>query len=683
MTKILRYCVLILPILFLWVGLNFNRAKYANDPDYIYLINALAICNGKSVGHIDNPGTTVMQIGAVTIAITHLLSGTRDESLVTHVLKNPDKFIEAIQTVFLILNTIVLLLLGWVGLKKTHSIWVALLLQSSTFITTNTLDHIWTKVSPEPVLFFITCIFVIAILWFYADNKKESWKYVVIFALISGAGLGTKATYLPLVIFPLVVLPSLKKKIVFIGGIILSFILFTIPAIPEYKRMYFWFQKLISHSGKYGHGKKEFVNIKTYFPNVLRIAENNPIFAVAIGISIVIIIGSTLSSFRKRKEKNWDIKILTGLVASSVFGILLVAKQFNANHYLIPVLLLTGILLFFILIILQKSKFFSIIKGSMLPVIVLSLIIFISWKQPAKIKNTNYKYLISNEEIDSVNTILEQKYPKYTHINYYSYSLNKFTALKFGDVYTKNKMLTSLKKVYPNTYFYDFPRKQILNWDTEISLEEVIDLNGKKILMINGPNNEETAEEIGKRGFPLKKIYKGRVQVIYELDTTKYQPKTKNNIKLFENRINCNSETLTPDKQYYLGSNEEIFGKANTRSNKEAHSGKHSIELDKKTEFALEYNLDKLNAGDIYEIEIWRKPNNKSGHLVVAAKEAKTFYISQNNIVETTSDGWGLIQITFTITPELENETLKIYLWNSKKQQIFFDDLLTDVSHVY
>ncbi|MCA1759697.1 MAG: hypothetical protein LC658_07990, partial [Bacteroidales bacterium] len=287
--KYIRFSVLILPLLFLWVGLNFNLAKFGNDPNYVYLVNALAICDGKDVGYIDHPGTTVIQIGAATIAIQHFISNPENEPLVQHVLKDSHAFVVGIRNVLLFLNAIGLFLLGWLAIKKTGSVWVALLLQAFAFITTNTLDHAWTKISPEPFLFFLTSIYVIAILYFYTEKNINSWKYVVIFALLAGAGLATKATFLPVAVFPFIVLPSLKKKFIYLAGIIPSFILFTIPIIPEYKNMYFWFRNLSSHSGIYGHGEKGFIDFNTYFPNILKIIENNFIFALVLFAGVVIV----------------------------------------------------------------------------------------------------------------------------------------------------------------------------------------------------------------------------------------------------------------------------------------------------------------------------------------------------------------------------------------------------------
>lgn len=517
MSKFLKYSVVILPLIFLLAGLNMHKAKYANDPDYIYLLNAVAICDGKSVGHIDNPGTTVMQIAAATITIMHFVSNPENDTLVTHVLKNPDKYLEVIRTVLLVLNTIVLFLLGWLALVKLKSVIVALLLQTFTFISTNTLDHVWTKLSPEPVLFFVTCIYIIYILYFYSDKEKDSWKHVIIFAAITGVGLATKATFLPLVIFPLIILPSLKKKLFYLLGIFPSFFLCTIPAIPEYNNMFFWFRNLITHSGKYGSGEKVFVDLQTYFPNMIKIVEKNLIFGIVVGIALVLILISFARYFWKKKKINWELRILTGLIATSGFGILLVAKHYHANHYLIPVLLLTGVTFFFTLTIVLNNITSRLIKKYFSSFILISLILFIAWRQIPILIGINKAYKISNEEMDLTRAMIKNDYPEYTVVNYYTFSLNKYTALKFGDVYAGNKLLPYLKNIYPSTYFYDHSRRQILLWDDAVSLNDFMELHGDKILMINGPNNLKTVSEMKSIGLPLVNIYKGKHQTIYKL----------------------------------------------------------------------------------------------------------------------------------------------------------------------
>ena len=672
-SKYLQFSILLFPIFFLWLGFNIELAKFGNDPNYVYLVNSTALCNGDGVGYIDHPGTTVMQIGALTIATTHLLTNPENETLVQHVFRDSHFFIFSIRNVLMVLNAIVLLLLGWVAIKKTHSVWVTLLLQGSTLITAITLDHVFTKIAPEPFLFFLTAIFVMAVLWFYTDENKTSWRFVIVFSLLIGAGLATKATFLPLAIFPFIVLPTLKRKLIYSAGIIPSFVLFTIPIIPEYKHMYYWFRGLISHSGKYGHGEKDLIDLKTYLPNILKILVNNPIFGIVIGIGILLVLFSVIQNFRKKKKVDWDIQILTGLIVSSGFGILLVAKQYNGNHYLIPVLLLSGISLFFILNILLRLQFSEFIKKLTLPFIVIALIAFVGWKQPVKMNYVDNGYRITNEEMDSTNAMLARDYAEYTKIYYYPFSLNKYSALNFGDVYTNRRMLPHLKEMYPNTYFYNFDLNQMQYWNAEIFLEDLIEFYGNKILMVGGPRDENLLGEMEKRGLPFKKIYKGRIQAIYELDTLKYARISKQ--KIIENQIICDMESLTADNQQFLSIDNKLFGNAYTRTNEFARSGKYAVKMDEKTEFALEYILDSLNSGEMYEIEVWRKSDNYSGRLVIGSINANIFYKAQNDFIISEENGWNLIRIKFTVTPEMINEALKIHLWNKDKKLVYFDDL--------
>ena len=668
MKRFFKYTVLLFPIVFFWAGSNMHKAKYANDPEYIYLVNAVAICDGKFVGHIDNPGTTVMQLGAATIAAKHWFSNPDEESLVKHVFNEPDQFVSAIRFLFLILNSLVLLLIGWFAIKKTGSVWAGLFLQLTTFITANTLDHVWTKMSPEPVLFFVTGLYVIAILFYFAEKEKKSWKYVFIFALLSGAGLGTKATFLPLVISPFVVIPTIKKIILYVLSIVPSFVLFTIPAFPEYENMYFWFRGLLSHSGKYGHGEKGLIDVETYFPNMLKIIENNPVFATAFFAGFVVVLFKVLSSVRKKEKLNQNIRFLAGLTATTGFGILLVAKHYHFNHYLIPVLLLTGISIVFVLNSLSSEK----IRKITFPVLVIGLTAFLAWRQPAKMKYASDGYKLTNSEMQTTNLDLEKNYSEYTRIYFYPFSFYPESALNFGDVYCKRQMLPYLKKLYPNTYFYDFYWKSLKYWNADVSLEEVIEFNGNKVLMLGNHQGKDVITELEANGIPLKEIYKGRIQSFFEIDTVKYkrilQPK-----QIIE-QVVFDAEILSSDNQNFTDSIGNNFGPAFTRTSEQARSGSFSIKMDEKTEFALDYKTESLKPGDEYEIDVWRKADNYSGRLVVAGSN-NTFYAAQNDFVTSDKNGWDLIRIRFTVSTEMEGETVKVYLWNPKKKLAYFDDL--------
>jgi len=394
-----------------------------------------------------------------------------------------------------------LFFLGWIGFKKSGSIWVALLLQVSTFLSAFVLEITMASVSPEPLLFFMTGIYVILVFWFYHEENKGLWKYVILFALITGAGLATKATFLPLFILPLFIIPSAKKKLFYLLGIIPSFVLFTIPAIPEYDRMFFWFRDMIGHSGIYGNGEKGIINIKTYFPNIQSILSFFP------GVTVILITGilTLLAGFfsEKRKTDGEDLKFLAGLLVTFIAGILLVAKHYGGNHYLIPVILLSGITLYIILNIVNQIFNPNPVNSFLFPVVVLAFIGFTAWNHPQKMIISNKQYKAASEEIDSANVWIKNNYGQYTPVNYYIYSINRFTGLKFGNDFAKGKMMAHLIKLFPKTYFYELSGNSYFNWNLKTSLSDIVETNGNKILLMNGPSDSTQVAEMEKLGFPL------------------------------------------------------------------------------------------------------------------------------------------------------------------------------------
>jgi len=625
------------------------------------------------VGHVDNPGTTLMQIGAGTIGIMHYISGSKNQTLVEHVFTHPDAFIEYIRIALLALNTILLFFLGWIVFKKSGSIWVALLLQVSTFLSAFVLEITIASVSPEPLLFFMTGIYVILVFWFYHEENKGQWKYVILFALITGAGLATKATFLPLLILPLFIIPSAKKKLFYLLGIIPSFVLFTIPAIPEYDRMFFWFRDMIGHSGIYGNGEKEIINTKTYFPNIQSILSFFP------GITVILITGvlTLCAAFisEKRKIVGEDLKFLAGLLVTFVAGILLVAKHYGGNHYLIPVLLLSGITLYIILNIVNRIFDTKPVHSFLFPFVVLAFIGFTAWNHPQKMIISNQQYIAASEEIDAANKWANENYGDYTTINYYIYSINKFTGLKFGNDFAKGKMLSHLKKMFPKTYFYELSSDSYLNWNLKTSLHDIVDTNGNKILLMNGPSDSTQIAEMERLGFPLINVYKGNAQNIFILDTLKYTPPAVDKIQQVDSTICFNADLFSADGKFFSGSNAEIFGPVNALSTEQARSGSYSIKLEQSNPFAVDYNLKNTKTGELYQIEVWRKSDAPRGFLVVTADDTKIFYQAQKEAVKFDEDGWDLLRIKVEINSVQEGKNLKIYLWNPEKKAAYFDDL--------
>lgn len=668
--KYIQYSILIIiPLVFILWGISFQRARYANDPDYIYLVNALNLCQLKTVGHIDNPGTTVMESGAAILTVAHLFT-ERHEDIQVAVLSDPDPYVGMIRIVWIIMNGLLLFLVGRMVLNKTLNLWLALLIQSTPFLSVNLLEHVWTKVSPEPVLFFTISLLIILLFLFIHSKNQRSFRFVLAFALLSGFGLATKATFLPILAIPLILLPGLKRKALYFLLTAASFAVFTLPAWTEYRHMFRWFYGLTIHTGIYGYGEKGFIDTGQYLENLVKILTVNPFLTVVTFLGLLLIGWGMFTG----KNGNNTRRVLIALTVCNVLGILMVAKHYHANHYLLPELALTGMTLYALLVNLWKE--FSSEKPTKTgnPVLLaLIILLFLVFYLPV-MKQKDYMYRITNEEYEAMHAMISIQYPDYQQAYYYPGSLNKYSALRFGNVYAKGKQLNGLKQVYPSVIFFDNRTFLFYNWEAEMILADVLGIYGNKWLLVGGPVHGSARDEIVRNGLPLKEIFRGRTQALYELDTLSLKPLLDSLSQPPLLEILCQADTLSADGSAFL-SGVNLFGGGTRQSSEASRSGRFSAKLDQEHPFALDISLSGVMPGEQYRISVWRLAQGNKGHLVATTDNPDLLYRSANDHVATDPDGWKRINLYVTIPESFEGQPLKIYVWNSGEEPVYFDDL--------
>lgn len=670
------FILLVLPLLFLFFGNNFHRTYYAGDPDYIYLMNAISLSRGVDAGHIDNPGTPVMEIGACVLWIHHATEGRDKDNLQYAVLKNPDKYVNLFRQTFILLIALSLIITGWIVYSKTGNIWSAIIFQITPFLSVNILEHAWTKVSPEPILLFVSTLYAALLVVFYFDSKKRTIYYLIMFSLIGGFGLATKATFLPVLVIPFFLFRSWRYSLYYFFCVIAFFFLFTLPAHAEYHRMFDWFIGLITHKGIYGGGEKGFIDTSLYFENLINIFKNNLFFTFILLISIVAIFLDRsypeISNHRKGKKNR---AVLVGLITANLLGILIVAKHYHANHYLLPVLALSGATLFFSLESIKvflKRKIY--LNGLQLVFILLFLVVFFVWSLPVlQVKNRGYKE--TNEEYVEMNEIIKCNYNDYLQIYHYPDGLNKFSALNFGNGYSKLTNQDALSILYPNIYFYNIMTGSFQLWEQQIPHEQIFGKHGKKIIITGRPMSQVHVTALNDIGIVINTIYTGMFQAIYELDTLNLSPYLIK-IALAEKReIYCNADSLSDDGQEYIAGEYRISS-GWTQSDVIARSDKYSVRMDNNEEFAFNFTVDDLYPGQDLECSIWRHTTNQETYLIASAKDSGIFYKGTNQSVEADSAGWQKLELKFSI-PKLDPplERLTFYLWNKDRAEVYFDDL--------
>ncbi|HOW30666.1 MAG TPA: hypothetical protein PLP88_03805 [Bacteroidales bacterium] len=667
--------LIILPAIFLVFGLTFHRTWFSGDPEYAYLLNGINIANLKSVGHTDNPGTPVQVYSAVVLRCAHFLDFSEKAELQKAVLANPDSYVELERKISIIINAIMMLILGIVSFLFLKNIWFSLILQATPFLSSNLIEHAFTKVSPEPVLIFTVAVFIIAMLAYYRSKDRNNRRYPWIFAAIAGFGLATKATFLPLVIIPFILLEGWKRKFTYLLAIIPAFVIFTAPAIPEYPHMAKWFLGLSTHTGTYGQGNAGIIDPLKYIADLGAIIVNNAALAILLFCGILVVFFSFLhGEFRKKIEEHIELKFIIAILVAQLLGILMVAKHYHANHYLIPEISLIGILVVFSLLYFKEifrdrnARWAKSVPGVVFGVLLAGSLLNIPYLQAA-----DHGYVITNEEYSAVMQRIDKEYPGYLKTYYYPVSINPFSALRWGSVYSRQYNLPALLSLYPKGIFYDTRINAFQLWEGEIPADELVRNYGGKILLIGGPMSPEEKQKVLAGGLSLKTLYFGRTQAIYEVDTV--------NSALFQGIVSskplwtyeCNADTLTPDKTFFV-ENGRTWKNSWNESADAARSGTWSVKLTGENIYAMEHMIDSVAPGQQYRISAWRKGGNNKAFVVACSPEKGGFYKQSANYLSIDEKGWEQVVLNLTIPVDFKGNKLKLYLWNDSGNTVYYDD---------
>ena len=672
--KFLISFLVIVPLVLLIIGFSFDRTKYGTDPESAYLFNGLNVAMFESAGLYDHPGTTVHIYNAFIISAVHFLRFTNTD-LQTDVLVNSEYYIEGLRKSFIILNSLLLFLLGMVAFSVLKNIWLVLLLQLVPFLSVTLIEELSTKVSPEQLLFSSSVLLIILLLKYYSSLNQENKKFALLFGLLGGFGLATKLTFLPLLVIPFIILKGNRNKILYLVAIIPSFILFTLPAAPAYKLMAKWFLAMGTHTGTYGQGPEGMIDPAKYLKSIIDISLNNKILIFAFLSSFVTLIFIVLKSGLKKKsgKKEETVYILALFVAISG-SILMVAKHYNNNHYLFPALSLTGIVFVFIYqwftgILNEKSKALLFF-----PPALVTIFIILAFANKPYLSLAYQGYRMSNQSTNETMDRIERDYPGYVKTYYYPGSFNEMAQLRWGNVYARQIHTNALMKLFPGGLFFNAWDKSFQFWETTIPPREFLKKYGGRILLVGGPTTIEEIKAVEDAGLKLKKLFEGRIQVVYEIDTAQ-SAIFKNSIhsgiavRLLKNDL----ESISADKQWIMTEGER-FCKNTSLTTEKPRSGIYSFALPEKDIYAMEYELKNVKPGQLYEVSIWRFGGDEEASLVVSAYNSDLFYAKSRGTTEKDAKGWSKIMMTIRVPAGFTDNRLKVYLWNHGNKPAWFDD---------
>ena len=472
-----------------WIGYNF-------DPDYLYLINSLALSESKQTLTTGNPGTTLQMLGAMIMHIVHFLDYSSSGNLENSVLSKPENYLLIINIVLISFITMMLFIIGYVAFSLTNNILFSLILQLSPFLSNGMLTQGYLHVSPESLLLFSSILFMtimIKIIYCKNDCQLPALNlYYIALPIVCGFGMATKLTFAPFILIPLFVLPDLKNKILFLILTLLSFVFWTYPIIPQYGNLLNWYYKIITHKGYYGLGSSGWVDIDTYFRNLFYLLSADPLCFLIILFSAGFIAKTIwFSAKRRRAWQDVSFRILLAVVVAQLFGILICAKH-PSDRYLIPVFSLSGFTLFLILLFSRRMNYSNFFNAGKWMLCLLPILILVGGWRMYDLKNIfNQKNQIKKESI-IVNNLLEKDFKNCVKISYNIPSLGASSspavALGFANFFIARGIYSDLlQKIYGDAYFYNILNGKLYSWTEELSVREIMERGYGKGIIFYGP----------------------------------------------------------------------------------------------------------------------------------------------------------------------------------------------------
>lgn len=535
MKRLNYFFLFVSPILLAITSIYLNHARGPYwlrvnlDPDYVYLLNASNLAHFQKVGHIDHPGTTVQALGAITLRVIQFFHFSSKDDLHTDVLKRPEYYLKAINTVMAALNVTMLFVLGFFTYKLTQNIWLSLWLQAAPFFSNVILTAGLSRVTPEPLLFFDSLLLILIMVIFLhwesqtlPGNRKDYKSFVLMFALVTGFGIATKITFLPMVVIPMLALPRLKNKSFYFFAAILSCVIFTLPIIGQYDKFFRWFSRLLTHEGRYGTGKKIVLSFHKYIKNLIRLIMENPFFSIVLTISLVILILAVIiPRIRKLSFPNSTFKLITAVTLSQIFCLLMVAKH-AGNHYLLPGLCLSGFTLF--LIFFYLKNLFPLFKFNLnylkFPFILFIIGVFIFINPIVNLKKIILnKSWLKNKSL-AIHQEVEANYKDHAKI-YYRFSSSPHYALWFGSILSRNFHADVLNRLYKDVYFFNTIKNNFYGYDYNLPIlfGRIQGKYGDKIVF-------QGSKKVKIPGLKLKIVYKKTKKSKFPEGIFKVDPQT-------------------------------------------------------------------------------------------------------------------------------------------------------------
>jgi hypothetical protein len=461
------FLFLFIPVIFLLnaIVLHSYLGKFfltSVDPEYFYLYNGILIGGGNlDIKFIATPGIPLDFLIATSSRIINFFQpGDFGKDFID----DPEKYIHAANLFMNILIALVLFTCGYYTKKYSGSYLAGLLFQLGIFGAADLLI-LSGRVIPEAImmipLLFVGLMVIKTI--YQEDNSPGTSADIVLFALIIGFGIACKLTFSPVLLIPLVLLRRpYRQKIKLILYTVLFFAIFAYPVVVNFQKFWLWVSGLFLHSGHYGAGSKNFVDLSVIPGNFRTLFNNDKMFFY---IAIFSLLAAVVFSFRAFKNK----EVINSRIVRAILGInlsLLISLIFTLKHfalyYFMPFYLFKYLLVLLCILLIVSNQNNSVLKRyKAVTLIFFSIfILYISYGEVRQIRAGIVHYRQRNgiveREYKKIISLVEPGKPIILTCPYYG---SPFIEFGHFNGYMESRKLASgfkpyLKEKFPVTFQY-------------------------------------------------------------------------------------------------------------------------------------------------------------------------------------------------------------------------------------
>ncbi|MCX6270963.1 MAG: hypothetical protein NTU44_07035 [Bacteroidetes bacterium] len=313
------------------------------DPEYIYLLNGLnvSVLRFDRIGHFCHPGTPFQLLTGIFIQLTWWIAG--QGTIVKDVITRPEFYLSWSSFCLTLLISSGLWWAGKVVYRTTKRITDALVFQAGFFLNIFVLEYA-SRYLPDRFLALEVLILCVLCFRYLYDDTLSSKRFAVLAGLVMGLSLVTKFNVLPVLLIPVFLLRKWKDRLLYLASCIgMAFICF-LPVINHFRDFRGFMTDIAGHSGLYGTGSEQVIEINSLINNIFLIFKENFAFSALLAFSLTGLIFSMVKPpdhQNRMKEK----RLLISFLVCVAVGLVFVAKHYR-DYYFIPVLTLNTIIFY-------------------------------------------------------------------------------------------------------------------------------------------------------------------------------------------------------------------------------------------------------------------------------------------------------------------------------------------------